>query len=669
MSTERSGFRGDINGLRAWAVVFVVLYHFGIPGFGGGFVGVDIFFVISGFLMTGIAIRGLELGSFSVLQFYLARAKRIVPALATLCAVLLALGWLVLLPPDYKALATQSVYSLAFLSNIEFWRTAGYFDVASHEKWLLHTWSLSVEWQFYLLLPLVLPLVWRLRPGRMAQAVALLVLFAFSLIASVHAVGTDASGAFFLLHARAWEMIAGGLVFLAAPLLRMTDGTRRAVEAVGLAMLVVSLFLFDQTSRWPGWNALLPVAGAALVLAVQRESAWTGNRVAQWLGDRSYSIYLWHWPVFVALMFSEQQRHAWALSAGLLLTLLLGHLSYHWVENSTRKALAVVRAPRAAVLLAALVLAIATPGVAVWAYKGVAGRFAPEVEMAAAEATNSNPRKRDCHSDNGTSSPSCLYGGGTSWNAIVAGDSHGDAVMTAVAQASGGGGVVQWTYSGCPFVSGLKKIPGELAKLGSKYRCSEFIEWAEARLNTLPAAIPLVIVKRYAVSAFGPNEEHRPDRAPSVYFSQVHGRASPEFLREYGERITASACALARRRTVYLMRPLPEIGVDVPKFLPRRVSVGRSGEITLPLAEYRARNDWVWQAQDAARAQCGVRILDPLPFLCRDGHCYGSKDGRPLYYDDDHISEFGNKLLVPMFKQVFADAHLWAAPTAPRQNH
>ena len=669
MSTERAGFRGDINGLRAWAVVFVVLYHFGIPGFGGGFVGVDIFFVISGFLMTGIAIRGLERGSFSVLQFYLARAKRIVPALAALCAVLLVLGYLVLLPPDYKALATQSVYSLAFLSNVEFWRTAGYFDVASHEKWLLHTWSLSVEWQFYLVLPLVLPLVWRLRPGRTAQAVALGVLFAASLAASVHAVGTDPSGAFYLLHARAWEMIAGGLVFLAAPQLTMTAGTRRAVEAVGLAMLVSSLWLFDQHARWPGWNALLPVAGAALVLAVQRESTWTGNRVAQWLGDRSYSIYLWHWPVFVALMFTEQQRYAWALGAGLVLTLLLGHLSYQWVENTSRKALAAVRAPRAAVLLAALALAIVTPGVAVWAGKGVAGRFAPAVEMAAAEAANANPRKRECHSDSGAVSPSCVYGGGAAWNAILVGDSHGDALMTAVGQASGGGGVVQWTYSGCPFVGGLKKTPGELAKLGSKYRCSEFIEWAETRLKTLPPEIPLVIVSRYAVSTFGPNEEHRPDRAPTVYFSQVHERANPAFLREYGARITASACALARRRTVYLMRPLPEIGINVPKFLPRRLTVGRSGEITLPLAEYRARNDWVWQAQDAARAQCGVRILDPLPFLCKDGLCYGSQAGRPLYYDDNHISEFGNKLLVPMFQQVFADARLLAAPTTPRQNH
>lgn len=137
---SQSDFRRDINGLRAWAVVGVILYHFGVPGFSGGFIGVDIFFVISGFLMTGIVVRKLERGSFSLLDFYLARARRIVPALAVLCACLVTVGWFMLMSPDYKKLASHSVYSLAFLSNIEYWQEAGYFDVASHEKWLLHTW-------------------------------------------------------------------------------------------------------------------------------------------------------------------------------------------------------------------------------------------------------------------------------------------------------------------------------------------------------------------------------------------------------------------------------------------------------------------------------------------------------------------------------------------------
>ena len=145
--TARDAFRPDINGLRAWAVIAVVLYHFGVPGFQGGFVGVDIFFVISGFLMTGIITKGIVKGKFSFLEFYLARAKRIIPALVAVCATLLVLGWTFLPSTDYKTLASHSVYSLLFLSNFEYWLSAGYFDAESHEKWLLHTWSLSVEWQ------------------------------------------------------------------------------------------------------------------------------------------------------------------------------------------------------------------------------------------------------------------------------------------------------------------------------------------------------------------------------------------------------------------------------------------------------------------------------------------------------------------------------------------
>lgn len=161
-STE---FRKDINGLRAWAVGAVVLYHFSIPGFDGGFIGVDIFFVISGFLMTGIVVSGLEKNSdYDLWAFFRARARRIIPALAVLCAILLVLGWFVLIPAEYEQLGKHVAASLAFVSNMAFWNEAGYFDTASHEKWLLHTWSLAVEWQFYILLPICLMVIWRFSP-------------------------------------------------------------------------------------------------------------------------------------------------------------------------------------------------------------------------------------------------------------------------------------------------------------------------------------------------------------------------------------------------------------------------------------------------------------------------------------------------------------------------
>ncbi len=650
----RSAFRGDINGLRALAVVVVVLYHFGVAGFSGGFVGVDVFFAISGFLMTAIVVAGLERGDFSLSGFYMARARRILPALLALCAALLALGWFVLLPPDYKSLGSQAVYSLAFLSNVEYWKEAGYFDIASHEKWLLHTWSLSVEWQFYLLLPIVLLATWRLKPGRAAQLGVVAVCFAASFGASVLVTNIDSPAAFFLLHTRAWEMLAGGMVYLLVPSPQRLIRYRRCLDMTGLVLILLSVALFDKHSAWPGWRAMLPVAGAMMVLASNSASAWTGNKISQWLGKRSYSLYLWHWPVYVSLAYIEMGHDDLARVAGMLATVVFGHVSYLWIENPARRLLEQRRFPHAASGLTALVACVALPSAAVWARQGIAGRFSPQIELAAAEAGNVNPRRAVCHTRAGVTSPSCVFGG-AAWKVIVVGDSHAGAVVSGLAAAmpAGDAGVVQWSYSGCPFVFGLKKIPAVLASQSAQYKCSQFIEWARAQLQVLPPTIPIVIVGRYAAVGFGTGEGRGERPIPDVYFSKIYPSTSATFLQEFSQQITRSACELAKRRTVYMLRPIPEMGVDVPKTQSRRMSFGIKGDVSVSLAAYRDRNDWVWAAQNAARDRCGIKILDPLQYLCHDGRCYGSKDGRPLYHDDDHLSEFGNKLLVPMFSEVF----------------
>lgn len=205
--SQQVGFRTDINGLRAWAVISVLLYHFGISGFSGGFVGVDLFFVISGFLMTSIIIKGLEGNKFLIMSFYAARARRIVPALTALCLFLSVIGYWVLAPLDYKMLATHAIAALGFFSNIKFWSEAGYFDVSSHEKWLLHTWSLSVEWQFYLVLPVLLAAVWHFRPGRTPQFSVTLAGCLLSFATAVAITPQSSSAAFYLLPTRAWEML------------------------------------------------------------------------------------------------------------------------------------------------------------------------------------------------------------------------------------------------------------------------------------------------------------------------------------------------------------------------------------------------------------------------------------------------------------------------------
>lgn len=329
-------YRTDINGLRAIAVVAVVLYHFGIPGFSGGFVGVDVFFVISGFLMTGIIISGLERGSFSLWDFYLARARRIVPALLVLCASLLLLGWFSLPSLDYKALATHVATALTFVSNIQFWREAGYFDVASHEKWLLHTWSLSVEWQFYILLPLGSLLVWRLL-GPRALRWALMALGVGSLLLSIYASQRWPTPAFYLLPTRIWEMLSGGLAWWLTRQHRPNTNISTLMEGVGLLMIGLAIVLYDTSLPWPGHAALIPVVGAMLVLAANRQQSWfTNNFIARHLGASSYSIYLWHWPLVVTLNYIGESRNPTLIASFIALSIIMGELSYRLIENPSK---------------------------------------------------------------------------------------------------------------------------------------------------------------------------------------------------------------------------------------------------------------------------------------------------------------------------------------------
>lgn len=388
-------FRPDIAGLRAWAVLAVMLFHFGVPGFAGGFVGVDIFFVISGFLMTRIIVGGLQGQDgrrFSVLGFYLARARRIVPALLVLCAVLLALGWFALPATDYRPLGMHALTSVLFVSNIQYWREAGYFDVASHDKWLLHTWSLSVEWQFYLLLPLLLWSMWRLWPGRRCMGLVLGAGLLASITLSVWLTGQKPEAAFFLLPTRAWEMLAGGLVALAGTVAStVTQWRQRTLEGLGFVMVAISIVTANP-ARWPGVAAVLPVLGTVLVLIAQRHDSWlTAPALLQRLGDWSYSVYLWHWPVAVALVYAGWQEQGGAVLAGMALSLALGWASYRWVEPLGRQRLAHWPTLPALGAVAVVTALVALPALMVRQQQGVPGRLRPQVEALAAAAQDANP--------------------------------------------------------------------------------------------------------------------------------------------------------------------------------------------------------------------------------------------------------------------------------------
>ena len=650
MSIESRKFRDDINGLRAWAVIAVIFYHFGVYGFAGGFVGVDIFFAISGFLMTGIVVEGLERSKttpFSVIGFYMARARRILPALIALCAALLVLGWWVLTPVDYKMLGTHSAAGVSFISNIQFWREAGYFDTQSHEKWLLHTWSLAVEWQFYIILPLILTAVWKWRPNRHSITVVMLVGLITSLALSIIITPMNPSAAFYLLPTRAWEMIAGGLVYLLANRSPLTTTIRVTLESIGFALIIGSIIGFDSSSSWPGWRALVPVIGTLLILLAARTgSIWTGPTAIQWLGTRSYSLYLWHWPIVVALNYLEQQANPTAIISGLGLTLALGNLSYHLVETPARRYLTNFSMKKNAAVLLSCTIAVTVAGLSVRLDQGVNGRLPPEVEAISLESQNINPRRSECLLMTGVTSPSCTFGG-SDLKAIVLGDSHANATISAVVSAatSPDSSIMEWTYSSCPIIRGVHS--------SARKQCGAFVEWAIQKLKALPSNIPVIIINRHAQYALGANENSHEANTPQVYFTKPYQTSEPAFLEEYARNLKDTACEIAKSHTVYLVRPIPEMGVDVPTQMARAALTGTPKEIYITLAAYDQRQAFIWKAQDAARDQCGVKILNPLPYLCSDGRCFGERSNHPLYRDDDHLSEYGNKVLVPMFSEVF----------------
>lgn len=626
-------FRNDINALRAVAVGVVLLYHFGLFGARGGFVGVDVFFVISGFLMTGIILSE----NFSLAGFYAARARRIVPALAALCAFLLAAGWFVLAPSDYAMLGEHAAASISFLSNFIYKGEEGYFDAPSQYKWLLHTWSLSVEWQFYLIYPLIVAALRRhIKPGLWALTLA-------SFAVSAVVTPLKPAFAFYLLPARLWELSAGGLIYLyARPL-------PRGAVCAGLAMIALAAFCFSADTLWPSYAALLPVAGAALILmAARQEGFFAENPALQAAGRWSYSVYLWHWPVVVALGYWFQKESAAMQAGGLALAVALGAASYAWIEKPFRRKTETWRTLR---IMAALIAILGAAGLLVSFTHGFPSRIAgnPAAMLAESGAEENYhpailPSEKPCGFDRGaqTLSP-CYMGNKDNIRFVVWGDSHAHSVADAVLAASGkNGGGILYTHQ-CATI-----FDSELKSKGAGNHCKLFNDTVLSQIQDTPMDAKILIVNRYSANIHGPNEGIR----KNFGIEYLDGAGGDPF-ELYQARLSESLCRIARVRKTYALLPIPEMGVDVPKILARRAAVGlETGDVSLPRADYDARNEIARAALRRAE-RCGVTLLDPAKVLCDGSACHGSIGGLPLYSDDDHLNKEGRKRLAPVLEKMF----------------
>ncbi|MCK9395013.1 MAG: acyltransferase [Methylobacter sp.] len=357
-------YRPDIDGLRALAILSVVIFHAFPKALPGGFVGVDIFFVISGFLISCIIFKSLLRGDFSFTEFYAHRIKRIFPALILVLAACYAFGWIALLPEEFKQLGKHMAAGAGFVQNIILWQESGYFDIASRLKPLLHLWSLSIEEQFYLIYPLLIWGAWRLRLNILIMVICTLLLISFGL--NISTIGKHAVETFFVPQTRFWELLAGSVLAYMQifKLPRFTEWLKRYMfhpmifqqpppverrNAIlsnllsfgGLLLILAAIFGLSKGKLFPGWWALAPVLGAFLLI-LAGPTGWVNlnilaNRLMVFVGLISYPLYLWHWPLlsFARIMESGKTSAIMRISI-IALSFLLAWLTYRLIEKPVR---------------------------------------------------------------------------------------------------------------------------------------------------------------------------------------------------------------------------------------------------------------------------------------------------------------------------------------------
>ncbi len=631
-------FRKDISGLRAIAVIAVVLFHYGVRYFDGGYVGVDVFFVISGFLLTSIAHSKLQKRQFSAVQFLLNRLRRIFPAL--LVTVIGCWIWATVfyLPDDFSRLVRNGTAALLFRSNYAFLGDAGgYFAPDARTNILLHTWSLAVESQFYLVFAITCALFWP-ATGMRRKVVGWL-LFGAVAVASltwcvVHTPVNQPS-AFYLLWGRAWEFMAGSVVALLSA--RPSRGAANILAVAGAALLLTAVFGLHANDPYPGWRAILPVVGTALIIYAGEGvltvvlSSWP----LQFIGAISYSVYLWHWPILLAF-----RERAGAEPSPLQVVLLIGAsivvgwLSYASIEQPGRKRL------RNLSIIAVLALGAAS-GFAFTAVlnktDGLQGRLPPYLRAASTAMKSEGPRSRECQRDvDGTKhSPGDF---------CSLGDMPSSANPTMMLWGDSFSNMVQPIVDG---VAAETHVPGIVATLGG---CPPF------RGKVFPGSGAEVFpgCERYANFAF----EHFM-QTPSIKLVVVAGdwqRYEPNYE---GIVLKEIATVLAARGgKMVLVTAVPNPRGDSPRVWARvQVAAGHAiPDMTVPRS---GQADIVEDGKRIAgiAAQVGnVVLVDPFDALCNQQSCFTVKDGVGLYKDTDHLTQDGVKMLAPLLAPAIRQA-------------
>jgi peptidoglycan/LPS O-acetylase OafA/YrhL len=636
-------YRPDIDGLRAVAVIAVLLFHAFPDLLPGGFVGVDIFFVLSGYLISTIILRDLEQGRFSLRDFYSRRVRRIFPALSLILAASLVGGWLILLPDEWQTLTAQVTAGAGFLSNALLARDAGYFDAAAHTKPLLHLWSLAIEEQFYIFWPLTLLFLWK-RVSRIFPAILLVALFSFVL--DLAFLRHHPAGTFYNPATRMWELLAG------AALGRFTleygpakrNASSEILGAAGALAIMTAFTVVNERTPFPGWWTLLPVLGTvALVRTGSR--AWfnrriLSSRIAVFIGLISYPLYLWHWPglVFLRLVsdsdFSFSVRQVAVLRIVILaLSILLAWLTWRFWERPMRTAGRWNSGFRVQVLIGIM----ASVGlIAAFGATRVGPRLSFPAALESARAKADSRYLPHAHGAAGGSISTFLSKGAHS--ALLAGDSHMeqywpriDAVLKADPLRNN---AVFACTGGCPPLPGMNRPSRD-------YRCPEFFDYwtGLAKQERFTTIVLSAYWEYYTVGEF-PGFATQPN-PPQALIVDGHPATEQDFDAAWaGLETTLKGFTRKGKRVVIISSSVSSFTFD-PQFKLHRVR-----KTVQPL----------WRLQPVSRRELehflapidarlrklarnsGAEIINPLDYLCQADVCPAvGSDGLPLYRDNNHL--------------------------------
>ncbi len=631
--------RREIDGLRALAVVPVILFHAGFETFAGGFVGVDVFFVISGYLISGILLAQHEAGRFSLLDFFERRARRILPALFAMLAACLPFAWLWLQPQDMRRFSESLAAVSAFGSNILFWKTSGYFDPNTELKPLLHTWSLAVEEQYYVFFPLLLMLMWRL--GKRWLVALLTILFAISLAAADRGSVTDREATFYLLPTRGWELLMGALL-ACAPKRTLPKWLNEVGGMVGMGLIAYSILTFDERTPFPSVYALAPTAGTALILLCAGSNTLSGRllgtRPLVGLGLISYSAYLWHQPIFAFAkhrMILEPSKPVFAALA--LVAVTLGYLSWRYVETPFRDR---TRFTRAQVLAAAAICSVC------FAAFGLAGHFNagfPNRDPEVARLSEIRTVEQSlCHNEQRRTAPQivngdlCIVGADVPPTVAIIGDSHAGALF----EAFRGQEFSLYAISG-GFCAPMLNFRLNQLQAGD---CVDTTVQAIRHIVKNPAVTDVVLVAQWADYTQGYRDDGFGKRIVPALASDKLGQARfPDENKVIFERTLRRTVTTLQDagKHVIVVKPTPEFARPV---LPTLMKIRQFSESLSYIPRIRAQdyNRRNAEVLDVFGQLQGVTFVETKDLFCSAGICSSvDSEGRPLFSDTNHVTEFG----------------------------